>query len=87
MQQLLSQIVVPKVLLWFSSRAPELEYNKESYVKYVGDFPQLVDRRMVDAVAPLGDAYVEVVSQDGLPVEFKNRYVGGGIVILAQNSA
>ena len=76
MTALLEAIRVPKILLWFSSRTPEYEPDASSYERYCGDFPQLVDRAMFDAVAKLADETVEVSSRSGLPIRFTNRFTG-----------
>ncbi|MCR5876535.1 DUF6473 family protein [Phenylobacterium sp. J426] len=52
----------PTALLWFASRSPEYEDALASPQGLLGDFPQLVNRAMVDAVAPSYGAYVEVVA-------------------------
>ena len=77
MRTLLGLITVPKVLLWFSSRTPDYTPGRKSWQAMCGEFPQLIDQEMIDEVRPLADSYVEVCSQTGLPIRFKNRFVGG----------
>jgi hypothetical protein len=76
MLDLMHAITVPKILLWFSTRTPEYDADLSSYEKYCGAFPQLVDRSMLDAVAPFADRVVEVTSRQGLPIRFRNRFNG-----------
>jgi hypothetical protein len=68
MRALLDAITVPKVLFWFSVRPPEYTPRYELPIEsLIGDFPQLVNRSMVDELRGHADAYVECVSTRGLP--------------------
>ena len=75
-QILLDQISVPKVLLWFSKRSPDYQEEYDKVHKLFGDFPQLVNRAMVNEVSPLCDDYVECVSQRGVPQPLMSRFTG-----------
>lgn len=75
-RELLDAIKVPKVLLWLSSRTPEYTPNPVNYSSYAGEFPQYVDRPLVEAVKGAADDYVEAISREGLPIPFKNRFTG-----------
>jgi len=68
MIRLLTDIKVPKILFWFSTRTPEYhEVYEQPAARLFGDFPQLVTRRMVEEVRAHADGYVECVSRRGLP--------------------
>jgi len=68
MTRMLSAIKPPKILLWFSTRAPDY---RETWAlppwRLFGKYPQLVNRAMVESVKPFADRYVECVSYRGLP--------------------
>lgn len=68
MRSLLTLIETRKILFWFSERAPE---GEDPDVVEPGNmkYPYFVDRAMVDAVRPGADAYVELVSSEGLPMD------------------
>ncbi len=65
---LIGKINAPTLLLWLSTRTPDY---REDYAKaphgVLGEFPQLVNARMVADIAAHCDAYVECVSAAGLP--------------------
>lgn len=68
MRSLLTLVETKKILFWFSERRPEEEtpdLAEPGNVKY----PYFVDRAMIDAVRPGADAYVELVSSEGLPMD------------------
>jgi LPS sulfotransferase NodH/aminoglycoside phosphotransferase (APT) family kinase protein len=67
MADLLDGIRVPKVLLWLSAGSPDRVDDYSAPFALLGPFPQLVNRAMVDALRPHCDAYVECVSQAGIP--------------------
>lgn len=67
MVKLLKAIDVPVVLLWFSVRTPEYAEDHSSVHGLWGEFPQLINREVVDEVRPHADTYVEHVSRTGLP--------------------
>ncbi len=75
-QALLEQINVPKVLLWFSKRSPDYQERYDSLRGLFNDFPQLVNRDMVDQIKIGCDEYVECVSQRGIPQPLINRMTG-----------
>lgn len=77
MQSLMSSIVVPKILFWFSERRVddyELSYNNVHDL--FGKFPQMVDDNMMDEIRPYADHYIETVSAKGLPQQLFNRFTG-----------
>ena len=70
MIQLLSQIEVPKCLLYFSVREPSSLSNRyKSWKDYLGEFPQFVDREVMKNIKLYSDRYVECVSTRGFPHE------------------
>jgi len=64
MQTLLSAVETRTVLLWFAQRSPDDMVDEVSGPEA---YPHFVDRAMLDAVRGTADAYVECVSQAGLP--------------------
>lgn len=76
---LIKRLRVPKILFWFSTRTPDydIKYNSLSLKGIFGEFPQLVNRDMVQKVAELCDAYVECISNEGLPQSLRSRFSGG----------
>ncbi len=64
---LLDAIRVPKLLLWFSRRPPRFRARFHSVRAMLDEYPQLVDERMIAAVAPAADAYVQCVTSRGSP--------------------
>ncbi len=75
-QKLLAKITVPKILLWFSKRQPDYQERYSSLAKLFGEFPQLINREMVDAIKVLCDDYVECISDRGSPQLLINRFTG-----------
>jgi LPS sulfotransferase NodH len=66
--QLLRKIVVPKILFWFSIRAPQYDENYENIPDgFLGSFPHLVNQNMVRRLAVFSDDYIECISTQGLP--------------------
>lgn len=73
---LLDETKCKKALLWFSRRTPDYVARFHSLAAMFGDYPQLVDRRMVDAVRTHADAYVECVTSRGSPEAILDRTTG-----------
>jgi Domain of unknown function (DUF6473) len=68
MTELLDAITAPKILLWFSVRTPEyLEQLRLPLHRLWGEFPQLVNREMINEIKTHCDQYVECISRRGLP--------------------
>lgn len=74
--RLLEQIKVPKILLWFSKRKPDLPEDFTTYAGAAGVYPQFINRQMIDGVSPLADVYVEAASSRGSPNRLTNRFTG-----------
>ena len=79
--QLLNNITVPKILLWFSKRSPDYTESYDSLFKLFGSFPHLVNRPMIETLKPHCNAYVECVSTAGLPQTLTNRQTGESVSI------
>lgn len=79
MAGLLDRIHRPKVLLWFSNRAPNYRPDVSSAWGILGPFPQLVDAAMMAEIRAHSDAYVECVSTRGIPQTLwkANREIDG----------
>jgi Domain of unknown function (DUF6473) len=68
MRALLNAIQPPKILLWFSVRAPEYQEQLSLPIENLfGEFPQLVNRKMIEELKKDADAYIECVTKRGLP--------------------
>ena len=74
--RLLRAIEVPSILFWFSQRTPDYEESYSDVHSLFGDFPQLVNRSMVERIRQLGDDYVECISARGLPQPLVSRFTG-----------
>jgi hypothetical protein len=83
MMELLRQIKIPKILVWFSQRPPDSSSALDAG-DFSGTFPHFVDRRMVSALAAKCQGYVEFVSTDGLPSELVDRDTGEAVAIFPQ---
>ena len=79
--QLISNISVPVVLLWFSKREPEYDESYQSVGKLLGDYPQLVNREMVDKVVVHAENYVHCVTNRGAPQILRSRFTGDPITV------
>lgn len=80
---LIEAIEVPTILFWFSTRSPDYEesYDSDIYA-FFGEFPQLVNRSMVERVRQLSDGYVECVSSRGLPQRLISRFTGEPVSVM-----
>jgi Domain of unknown function (DUF6473) len=97
MTQLLHAITPPKILLWLSVRSPEYpEHWGLPVWRLWGEFPQLVNREMIDRLQTHADIYVECISRRGLPqrlfdrsgnpTSFKPFHPFGGTTMKTENS-
>jgi hypothetical protein len=75
-RQLLQQITVPKILFWFSQRSPDYQERYDSINTVFGEFPQLVNRKMVEALYDYCDDYVESVTCRGMPQPLFDKNTG-----------
>lgn len=74
--ELLKKIEVPVVVLWFSKRSPDYTEKYRSVSTLFGDFPQMVNKQMIETVKSHCKIYVEVVSQRGSPQPLISRFTG-----------
>jgi len=75
MMQLLASIKPPKILLWFSVRAPKYrEILSFPLDKFWGAFPHFVNDTMIDRLRGGAEHYVQCVSRRGLPQPIFDRY-------------
>lgn len=70
------RITVPIILLWYSKRSPEHVPGFRSIRHLFGEFPQLIDREMIEKVRSAGDIYVECVTSRGSPQPLFSRFTG-----------
>lgn len=66
----------PKVLLWFATRSPRQPRSYRNLATLFGDFPQLVDGRMLDGIRGRHERAVECVTSRGLPQPLVSRFTG-----------
>jgi len=74
--QLLEAIQVPTILFWFSQRAPDYEQSLSDVQALFGQYPQMVNRTMIQELRALSDAYAECVSARGIPQRLVSRFTG-----------
>ena len=79
--QLLAAIEPPTILFWFSQRRPDYVEQLDSAPRLFGDFPQLVNSTMVEAIKPYAGAYVECVSSRGMPQPLRSRFTGQPVAV------
>lgn len=79
--ELLERITSPTVLLWFSKRSPDYRISYRSLSGFFGDFPQLVDREMVESIRARTTAYVECTSSRGSPQRLRSRFTGEPVTV------
>ncbi len=73
---LLDAIQVPTVLFWYSKRAPDYTEQYRDVNLLLGEFPQLVNREMVDSLRRRSDEYVECITGRGSPQPLVSRHTG-----------
>jgi hypothetical protein len=71
---LLEAIEVPTILFWFSKRPPDYEESYSDVRALFGEYPQLVNRAMMEEIRALSDEYVECVSTRGIPQRLVSRF-------------
>ena len=75
-KELLTRIVVPKILLWFSTRRPFYITHYTSLSSLFAGFPHLVNSSMVAQIRKNSDEYVECISRRGMPQLLISRFTG-----------
>jgi uncharacterized protein DUF6473 len=79
--KLLEAIEVPTILFWFSKRPPDYQERFSDVGKLFGEFPQLVNRAMVDQIVGLADEYVECITSRGSPQPLFSRFTGEPVTV------
>lgn len=74
-------ITVPKILFWFSKRSPDYRDSYASLGEVFGEFPQLVNREMMDHLKTDCEGYVECVTSRGSPQRLISRFTGQPVSI------
>jgi hypothetical protein len=80
-KELLKKIKIPKILFWFSVRRPHYREKYENVHNLFGEFPQLVNARMINQIRKHSDEYIECTSKKGMPHILINRFTGKPITI------
>ncbi len=75
-RRLLANLTVPVVLFWFSKRSTDYAQSYSDVAGVFGQFPQMVNTAMIDAIRPLCHSYVECVSERGSPQPLRSRFTG-----------
>lgn len=75
-RELIDKIKVPIVFLWISKRTPEYSESFKTAHGFFNEFPQMINRAMVDEVVRNVDHYAEVVSRRGSPQPLFSRFTG-----------
>ncbi len=77
----LSRIRVPVILFWFSRRPVYYVEGFSDIPALFGEFPQLVNSRMVEQIIPLCERYIECISSKGSPQLLKSRFTGEPVMV------
>ncbi len=80
-ERLLSKITVPVILFWFSKRQPAYEPVYSDLQTLFGDFPQLVNEKMIDRIRRATSYYVECTTSRGSPQPLFHRKTGEPVQI------
>ncbi|NOT29287.1 MAG: hypothetical protein HOP15_02430 [Planctomycetes bacterium] len=75
-RRLAAEIRVPKMLFWFSTRAPRYTTSYRNLGTLFAAFPNLVNEPMLAAVRPHFDRTAECVSSRGSPQLLRSRFTG-----------
>ena len=73
---LAANIRVPKILLWISTRSPQMKTSPDSVEGIFGRFPQMVNAEMLSAIADAFDDVAMAVSTEGMPAPLLSRFTG-----------
>jgi len=80
-RKILARTTAPVVLFWFSTRSPDDRPAGGGVRGLFGDYPQLVNGAMVDAIKADCDGYALCVSRRGLPQTLRHRDTGQPVTI------
>ncbi len=83
-RELLASITVPVVLFWFSKRSPRYQLSYHDVHALFGEFPQLVDERMVLSLIATTASYVECITSRGSPQRLVSRFSGRPVSVLGR---
>ena len=72
---------VTSVLFWFSKRNPDYKTSYVDLTSMFGEFPQLVNAKMIKKVKEHCDYYVQCVSKRGVPQPLISRFTGKPVTI------
>lgn len=75
-QLLLTEIRVPKILLWFSEREPNYQETYDNIYCLFGKFPHLINSKAIAEITPFTNDYIECVSNRGMPQLLIDRLTG-----------
>lgn len=78
-------INVPTLLFWFSVRRPDYRIKRTNHDALFGDFPQLVNKQMIDSIKQYYGPYVECITNEGLPQQLANRFTGKAAICKREN--
>ena len=81
MRALLEGLPVPKILLYWSKRPVDYRENLSDLSGYWGDFPHFVNKEVIDELTPFADAYIEVVTDRGIPQALFDRLTGEPVLM------
>lgn len=76
LRTLLAPVRTPKILFWFSTRAPDYRERLTSVGALFGPYPQLVTGDMLAQAGGLADHVVRCVTSRGLPQTLVDRVTG-----------
>lgn len=79
--KLLAQITIPKILFWYSRRSPWYWQRYSHAQALFGDFPHMVNAKMLAAIQPYANDYVQCVTRRGSPQPLYSRFTGEPVVI------
>lgn len=74
--ELLKSIEVPKILFWFSKRTPNYKPTYLGTRRLLGEFPHLINKKMIDQLKSPTVEYVECVTSRGSPQPLISRFTG-----------
>jgi Domain of unknown function (DUF6473) len=84
--QLIESISVPVVLFWFSKRESEYALNFKNVGNTLGEYPQLINREMVEEIRGHCEGYVECVSLPGVRQGLFSRTSGEPVTVNPANN-
>jgi hypothetical protein len=80
-RRLLARMTAPNLLFWFSTRRPSYRQGADGVSALFGEFPQLVNGAMIEALRPDCDSVVSCVSRRGLPQILRDYRTGEPVTV------